>query len=92
MSLSRVLIVVMAFALLHEAAPAAATAGPVRTISIDDVRTGMTGYGLTVFRGTKPERFEVKVIDVLRRFLPKQDIILIECDDARLKHSGIVRA
>ena len=35
------------------------------TISIDEIRPGMRGYGLTVFRGTQPERFDVEVIDVL---------------------------
>jgi hypothetical protein len=68
----------------------AAPAGPTRTIGLDEIRPGMTGYGLTVFRGTRPERFDVKVISVLRHFLPKQDLILVESDDARLKHMGIV--
>jgi hypothetical protein len=50
----------------------------------------MKGYGLTVFQGTKPERFEISVIGVLTNFLPKQDVILIRSDDPRLLHSGIV--
>jgi hypothetical protein len=37
----------------------------------------MKGYGLSVFRGTEPERFDVEVIDVLRNFRPNQDLILI---------------
>jgi hypothetical protein len=32
-------------------------------LPLDQVRRGMKGYGLTVFEGTKPERFEVEVID-----------------------------
>ncbi|HEX6838045.1 MAG TPA: SpoIVB peptidase S55 domain-containing protein, partial [Polyangia bacterium] len=54
------------------------------------VRAGMKGYGLTVFKGLKPERFNIEVISVLHNFLPKQDIILIQSDDPRLLHSGIV--
>jgi hypothetical protein len=50
----------------------------------------MKGYGLTVFQGLKPERFDVRVISVLHNFLPKQDIILVQSDDPRLLHSGIV--
>lgn len=50
----------------------------------------MKGYGLTVFQGTKPERFDIRVIGVLHNFLPKQDVILIQSDDPRLLHSGIV--
>ncbi len=46
-------------------------------IYVDEIRPGMTGYGLSVFRGTEPERFDVEVIDVLRNFRPDQDLILI---------------
>ncbi|MSP62567.1 MAG: hypothetical protein EXR72_20000 [Myxococcales bacterium] len=70
---------------------APALAAPTRTIPVADVRVGMTGYGLTVFEGTKPDRFAVRVIGVLHNFLPKQDIILIRSDDPRLLHSGIVQ-
>jgi hypothetical protein len=49
----------------------------------------MTGYGLTVFKGTHPERFAVRVIGVLRNFLPQLDLILIDSDDPRLLHSGV---
>lgn len=46
-------------------------------ISVDEIEPGMKGYGLTVFRGTEPERFDVEVIDVLRNFRPAQDLILL---------------
>jgi len=46
-------------------------------IGVDEIRPGMKGYGLTVFRGTEPERFDVEVIDVLRNFRPAQDLILL---------------
>jgi hypothetical protein len=59
-------------------------------IPLSEVKAGMTGYGLTVFKGTKPEKFPVRVISVLHHFLPKMDVILIQSDDERLKHSGIV--
>src|SRR5262252_10937804 len=68
----------------------AAESERIETISVKDIKPGMKGYGLTVFQGTKPERFEVRVISVLHNFLPKQDIILIQSDDPRLLHSGIV--
>jgi len=58
-------------------------------MALSAVRPGMTGHGLTVFSGTRPERFSVRVIGVLRQFQPQLDIILIDSDDARLKHSGI---
>jgi hypothetical protein len=46
-------------------------------MEVSEVRPGMRGYGLTVFRGTQPERFDVEVIDVLHRFRPDQDLILV---------------
>ena len=50
----------------------------------------MVGQALTVFQGTKPEPFKVKVISVLRNFLPKEDVILIRAEDPRVEFSGIV--
>lgn len=47
------------------------------TLAVDDVKPGMKGYGLTVFRGQKPERFDVEVIDVLHNFRADQDLILV---------------
>jgi SpoIVB peptidase S55 len=71
-------------------APIASTAKTPGIIPLAEVKAGMKGYGLTVFQGTKPERFDIRVIGVLHNFLPKQDVILIQSDDPRLLHSGIV--
>lgn len=62
----------------------------LQTIDVEDVRPGMRGYGLTVFRGTKPERFDVEVIDVMHNFLPSMDIILIRTDHPTLEHTASV--
>src|SRR5450631_3985092 len=50
----------------------------------------MKCYGLTVSSGTKPERFDVEVIDVLRNFQPKQDLILIKTKHPRLEITKVV--
>ncbi|MGZ3443333.1 MAG: SpoIVB peptidase S55 domain-containing protein, partial [Polyangia bacterium] len=74
-------------------ATAPVTIAPPKHVSImpiSEIRAGMKGYGLTVFQGLKPERFDIRVISVLHNFLPKQDIILVQSDDPRLIHSGIV--
>lgn len=73
--------------------PAPALAGqavfdPERHMRIDEVRPGMTGYGLSVFSGTKIERFDVEVVSILRSFNPKGDVILIRCSGANLEHTG----
>lgn len=59
-------------------------------ISIDEIRPGMRGYGLTVFRGTEPERFDVEVIDVLHNFLPDQALILVRTTHPILQEANTV--
>ncbi|HVX97637.1 MAG TPA: SpoIVB peptidase S55 domain-containing protein [Polyangia bacterium] len=63
---------------------------PPPLMKLADVRPGMVGEALTVFHGTKPEPFKVRVVAILRQFLPKQDVILIRAEDPRVEHSGIV--
>jgi hypothetical protein len=60
------------------------------TIGVDEITPGMRGYGLTVFRGTTPERFDVEVIDVLHNFRPDQDLILIRTPHPILEHAHVV--
>jgi hypothetical protein len=60
------------------------------TIGVDEITPGMRGYGLTVFRGTTPERFDVEVIDVLHNFRPDQDLILIRTPHPILDHAHVV--
>jgi hypothetical protein len=64
--------------------------GGQATIDVKDLQPGMKGYGLTVIKGQKIERFELEVIGVLPATLPKQDIIIVRCAGLGLEHSGIV--
>jgi hypothetical protein len=57
---------------------------------VKDVKPGMKGYGLTVFEGTKPEKFDVEVIDVLKNFRPRQSLILIKTKHPRLEVAKVV--
>jgi hypothetical protein len=43
-----------------------------------------------VFRGTKPERFEVEILGVLKNSFPKQDMILIKMSGANLEHHKVI--
>jgi len=56
----------------------------------DQLRPGMKGYGLSVFKGTSPERFEVEVVGVLKNALPKQDMILIRMSGADLEKTKVI--
>ncbi|MDI3284680.1 SpoIVB peptidase S55 domain-containing protein [Polyangium sp. 15x6] len=57
---------------------AEAVTDPPDTLPLSEVKPGMKGYGLTVFSGTNPERFDVEVISTLKNFRPNQDLILIK--------------
>jgi hypothetical protein len=63
---------------------------PARHMRIAEVHPGMTGYGLSVFKGSKIERFDVEVVSVLKNFNPKYDVILIRCHGHDLEHTGAV--
>jgi hypothetical protein len=67
-------------------------AGPASTklMNVSEIRAGMRGYGLSVFRGTEPERFDIEVIDVLSNFRPDQDLVLIKTPHPVLDHAGSV--
>jgi len=54
-----------------------------RYIGIDELKSGMTGYGLTVFKGTRIEKFDVVLVSVMRNFEAKRDAILVKCIDER---------
>lgn len=45
---------------------------------ISQVRAGMKGYGLTVFKGTKIERFDVQVLGILRKANAGKDLIVVK--------------
>lgn len=62
----------------------AADADATALLDVALLKPGAKGYGLTVFSGTEPERFEVEVIGVLKTFLPNQDLILIKTRHPRL--------
>jgi hypothetical protein len=62
----------------------------LKTMSVSEIRAGMRGYGLSVFQGTEPTRFDVEVIDVLENFRPDQDLVLIKTPHPVLDHAGSV--
>ena len=64
-----------------------AQTGGVDVLAAADLQAGMKGYGLTVVRGTKVERFDIEVIGVLQTAMPQQDLILIRCAGLGLEHA-----
>lgn len=54
------------------------------------VKKGMKGYGLTVFEGTKIERFDVEVIGVLYNTGARSDLILARLSGGPLAETGVI--
>jgi len=52
---------------------------------ISEIKPGMKGYGLTVFKGKEIEKFDAEIISVLHNFRPKGDLIL-----ARLSGNKVI--
>lgn len=68
----------------------AADPGAPPMLDITQLKPGTKGYGLTVFSGTEPERFDVEVIGVLKNFLPYQDLILVKTHHPRLEAAKVI--
>ncbi|HUP24628.1 MAG TPA: SpoIVB peptidase S55 domain-containing protein [Thermoanaerobaculia bacterium] len=71
----------------------AAQTAPVdpEVIGIEEVVRGQRGYGLSVFAGSEPERFEVEVIGVMQNVYPGMSFILARLSGQDLERSGVVR-
>jgi hypothetical protein len=60
-------------------------------LPLDQVRPGMRGYAYTIFAGDLVEKFDLEVIGVMPNFLgPKQAIILVQLEGAKVEHTGVV--
>ncbi|HQP39082.1 MAG TPA: SpoIVB peptidase S55 domain-containing protein, partial [Polyangiaceae bacterium] len=68
----------------------AADPGAPPMLDVTQLKPGTKGYGLTVFSGTDPERFDVEVIGVLKNFLPYQDLILVKTKHPRLDVAKVI--
>jgi hypothetical protein len=71
---------------LAQAVPASSEA----IMPVSEIKAGMKGYGLTVFRGTEPERFDIEVLGTIQQFRPHQDLVLIKTSHPRLEIAKVV--
>lgn len=67
-----------------------ATVALAGTMPLSQVEKGMKGYGLTVFDGSKIERFDVEIIGVLNKIGPGQDLILARVDSPEVRRAGVM--
>jgi len=76
--------------LLLGAGTASLPAAPPATLPTDSIRAGMTGYGLSVFRGTSVDTFPITILGVLKGNRPGADLILGRASGAFLERTGIM--
>jgi SpoIVB peptidase S55 len=64
---------------------------PTEIFPVEKIVPGLKGYGFSDLGGGKGiQRFDVEMIGTLRRYAPKQDLILARVSGAGLEHSGII--
>jgi len=54
------------------------------------LKRGMKGYGLTVFAGFKPVRFDAEIVSVVAKFGPHRDVILATLAGHKLEKTMII--
>lgn len=59
-------------------------------LPLEQVQAGQSGYGLSVFAGSEPERFDVEVLGVLRNQAPEQSYILARLSGRNLENTGVI--
>jgi hypothetical protein len=62
----------------------------IPTMTVDQLRPGMKGFGRSVFFGTEIKEFGVEVVDVMRQVWPRGDLILCRLSGQGLEESGVV--
>ncbi len=68
----------------------AVAAGAQEILPLAEVRAGQRGYGLSVFRGDQPERFEVEVLGVWENLRPDSSLIMARLSGQGLETSGVI--
>ncbi len=63
---------------------------PVDRIRSDQLKRGMSGYGLTVFEGNRIQKFPVTVLGLLRNQTPNENRVLVRCGGEIIDKAGIV--
>lgn len=64
---------------------------PQEIMKVAEIKDGMTGIGKTIFKGTKIETFDFKVLGILRDTLaPGKDIIFVELFSPELTDTGVI--
>src|ERR1044071_10377320 len=69
---------------------ASTTLQAAEQMPLSQIHKGMKGYGLTVFEGSKVEKFDVEILGVLNNIGPDQNLILARVDHPVVARAGII--
>src|SRR2546425_2079869 len=67
-----------------------AVSSTAATLPLSEIQKGMHGYGLTVFEGTKLEKFDVEILGVLHNIGPGQNLILAKINSPIVQRAGVI--
>ncbi|HEY6843567.1 MAG TPA: SpoIVB peptidase S55 domain-containing protein, partial [Thermoanaerobaculia bacterium] len=67
-----------------------AAAASAQTMPLSEIQKGMHGYGVTVFEGTRLDKFDVEILGVLHNIGPGQNLILAKVDSPVLQRTNII--
>ena len=88
--MKRFLIVFCFAAMLGSVALASDSTSNSTLMPLEQVRAGMKGYGMSVFQGSKPERFDVEVLGVLEGVPgPKQSLVIARLGGPLVDRTGV---
>jgi len=88
--MKQVLTALCTLAVLTVVALAADSTPNPKLMPLDQVRPGMKGYGMSVFQGSKPERFEVEVLGTLDGVPnPKQSLVIALLKGPLVERTGV---
>src|SRR5689334_9747692 len=77
-------------AILNIVALASDPQANAKFMPVSEVRPGMKGYAMTVFQGTKPERFEVEILGTVEGYQnPRQSIIISRLSGPLVDRTGV---
>ncbi|HEX2645139.1 MAG TPA: SpoIVB peptidase S55 domain-containing protein [Thermoanaerobaculia bacterium] len=71
------------------APPSVVLAPTLPTYPFEEIRRGQKGYGLSVFAGSEPERFDVEFVGLMRNQTPDTSYILARLSGQGLEKSGV---
>ncbi len=59
-------------------------------MKLSQIKRGMKGYGITVFKGLKRQRFNVKIIGIIKNESPKGSLILARFSGGPINKAGVI--